>query len=82
MTYNYVNKAYETVLYLKQGYYNYQYVLVEDDKKPNAAFIEGSHYETENDYYILVYYQSYSDRYQQLIGYKKINSHHSNTTNY
>ena len=75
MTYNYKRFGYECKLYLKQGYYNYQFVLSTDGKKEGDETItEGSHWDTENDYAILVYYRQVGTYYDQLIGLKKINS--------
>jgi hypothetical protein len=42
---------------LKQGYYNYYYAL--NDSTTNCvdvSYIEGTHYQTRNDYYIHVYH--------------------------
>jgi len=75
LTYNFDEKAYECTLYLKQGYYNYEYVFLED-KAPVAddTYIEGSHYETENDYTIYVYEKPMGSRIDMLIGIMKFNS--------
>lgn len=73
--YNYEESAYETSLLLKQGYYNYEYVFLEDGKKiADETMIEGNHFETENEYTLLVYQQPPGSRYQKLIGYKKFSS--------
>ncbi len=75
MSYNLENQVYELKLLLKQGYYNYQYAY-----KPNNSdnvdltFVEGNHYETENDYLVFVYYKQFSSRYERLIGYRIANS--------
>lgn len=75
MQYNEVNKSYEAVLYLKQGYYNYRYVFLEDGKKSaDESWAEGSHYETENDYSIYVYYRPITSNYDMLIGTKRVNT--------
>ena len=75
MTYNYKRFGYETRLRLKQGYYNYIYVLSNDSKKGgDETVIEGNHWDTENDYYILVYHRKFGTYYDQLVGYKKLNS--------
>lgn len=66
-------RAYTLSLLLKQGYYNYEYV-VSDKNNIDRNFIEGSHYQTENDYYIAVYYKDYSNSYDRLIGFKQLNS--------
>ncbi len=75
MTWNYETNVYELSMLLKQGYYNYEYVFVpEDSSKADETWLEGSHYETENEYQILVYYKSLSGKYYQLIGYQVLNS--------
>lgn len=75
MTYNYKRFGYELRLYLKQGYYNYIYVLSNDAKKGgDETVIEGDHWDTENDYGVYVYHRKIGTYYDQLIGYKKINS--------
>lgn len=71
MTWNYEQATYELTLLLKQGYYNYQYVYVpEGSSKADDTVIEGSHYETENEYQIFVYYRGMSGRYDELIGHQ------------
>jgi hypothetical protein len=75
MTYNYTRFGYEAKLYLKQGYYNYIYVLSDDSKKSgDETIIEGNHWDTENDYNIFVYHKKFGTYYDQLIGFKKLNS--------
>jgi len=67
LRYNFEQKAYEGRLLLKQGYYNYQYVLMEKDK-PDFTYIEGNHAQTENAYTVLVYYHDFRGNYDRLIG--------------
>ncbi|MFC2112726.1 DUF5103 domain-containing protein [Bacteroidota bacterium] len=75
MEYNFGTKAYELDLLLKQGYYNYEYVFMRDDSLfPDAAFLEGSYYETENDYLVYVYLSTNTSRYDRLIAYQVLNS--------
>jgi hypothetical protein len=75
MKYNRADQAYELTLYLKQGYYNYEYVYLKDNEKVgDESFVEGSHYETENDYVIYVYHHPMSSNYDKLIGMKRFNS--------
>ncbi|MGZ4043506.1 MAG: type IX secretion system plug protein [Bacteroidia bacterium] len=75
LSYNYKKFGYEARLYLKQGYYNYIYVLSNDTKKGgDETVIEGDHWDTENDYCIYVYHRKIGTYYDQLIGCKKINS--------
>ena len=75
MTWNFETSQYELTLLLKQGYYNFQYVYVENGSTvADNKNIEGSFWETENDYQIFVYYKSFSDRYDRLVGYRLLNS--------
>jgi hypothetical protein len=75
MSYNYLNKAYELNLLLKQGYYNYEYAFIREDSKfPDATFLEGSYYETENDYVVYVYLSENTARYDRLIAFQVFNS--------
>ncbi len=69
MTYNPLKKDYECSMLLKQGWYNYEYVFLKDGAtNGTASLFEGSHYETENDYLILIYYRNPHDRYDSVIG--------------
>lgn len=78
MTYNYPRKGYECVMYLKQGYYNYQYVFLENGTSVgDESFIEGMHYETENDYTVFVYNREKATMYDRLVGVKQINTYTS-----
>lgn len=75
MTYQSETKLYESTILLKQGFYDYQYVVKNKDSQTiDATFLEGSHLETENDYHIFVYYRGFSARYDRLVGYRVINS--------
>lgn len=75
MHFNKTLSQYEVTLYVKQGYYNYEYVYLKDNEKSgDESYIEGTHYETENDYAIYVYYKPLSSNYDQLIGMKRFNS--------
>lgn len=67
-------KAYETDILLKQGYYNYQYVVVYPKEQPNFEMLEGSSYETENDYTIIMYHRPFGARYDRVIGISRFSS--------
>lgn len=64
-------KGYQKSLFLKQGWYNYQYLLKNDTL--SRDFIEGKHWETENSYEIFVYYRSLNLDADILIGYVQWN---------
>jgi hypothetical protein len=69
MTYNRVRGEYECAMLLKQGWYNYEYVFLNDGSTDGTATkFEGSHYETENDYIVFVYYRNPRERYDRVIG--------------
>jgi len=65
---------YTCTLLLKQGVYDYQYLV--PGYNENANIIEGNHFETENNYEILVYYRHPVLRTDVLLGYSSFNSPH------
>lgn len=75
MNYNEDKKQYEASILLKQGYYGYTYLFASNDFKTiDMTAIDGSFYQTENDYEIFVYFYDYKIGYDRCVGYKKINS--------
>ncbi|HEX2975201.1 MAG TPA: DUF5103 domain-containing protein [Bacteroidales bacterium] len=69
MAYNTAKRQYECAMLLKQGWYNYEYAFLKDgtfDGSP--GLFEGNHYETENDYIILVYYRNPRERFDRVLG--------------
>ena len=75
MTYNFERKQYELALLLKNGGYNYQYLfLPAGNTKGTLVRTMGSHWETENEYQIYVYYRNIGGYYDQLIGFYQISS--------
>ncbi|MBI9065910.1 MAG: DUF5103 domain-containing protein [Salinivirgaceae bacterium] len=78
MEYNFDKKMYEGKLLLKQGYYNYTYAFVNNyDFTIDESVLEGSHYQTENDYVIYVYHRDFAQKFDRLVGYKVVNSLHA-----
>jgi hypothetical protein len=75
MRFNPSRKGYELNLFLKQGYYNYLYILKEDGKQAgDESFIEGNHWETENDYTVYVYFHETGSLYDRLIAVNFLNT--------
>lgn len=77
MDYNAKTALYEKAILIKQGFVNYQYLVVDNKgivDQENA--IDGNFYQTENDYSVLVYYKGNGDRYEKVIGYGTANSLH------
>jgi Domain of unknown function (DUF5103) len=69
MTYDQEKGEYQCTMLLKQGWYNYEYIFLKKGETSAApSYFEGNHYETENDYLIIVYYRSPMDRYDRIIG--------------
>lgn len=69
MLYDSAKGNYTARVLLKQGWYDYQY-LVKSSTLP-SYFFEGSHFETENLYEIFVYYRPFQPRADLLIGYMR-----------
>jgi hypothetical protein len=42
--------------------------LKDDESDGTASLFEGSHYETENDYSIFIYYHNPLERYDRVLG--------------
>ncbi len=75
MKYNAETGVYQLVVPLKQGYYNYQYIVHNTkNKKISLDTTEGNNEDTENDYTILVYYRPFGQSYDSIISYETINS--------
>jgi hypothetical protein len=75
MLYNAEKEQYELEYPVKQGYVNYQYVVMDNTSGDmDEVPFEGSFFETENDYIIYVYHRPFGSRYDALIGYKVLNS--------
>lgn len=70
MDYNRATNAYEKTLFLKQGWYDYQYWL--DGSNQNSFQLEGSHFETENLYEVFVYYRPFRPQADLLVGYYQL----------
>ncbi len=67
MVYNPETKLYHGNLLLKQGFYNYLYYVKNNSANPYV--LEGSHFETENNYEIIAYYRPVGARSDLIIGY-------------
>jgi hypothetical protein len=74
MVYNEQTNLYEARIMLKQGFYNYTYVSVDRNGQLNKHTLEGSMYQTENEYSVIVYYRKFGELYDQVIGFGTANS--------
>ena len=80
MQYDGERKCYWLTALVKQGGYDYHYWFVPADKslvnsrssldykKATLQRTEGSHWQTENEYTIYVYYRPFGSRYDRLVG--------------
>jgi hypothetical protein len=75
MEYSHEARAYYCETVLKQGYYNYQYVVLDHRTgAPDPDGLEGNWYETGNLYTLLVWYHPFGSRYDRLMGAVTLNS--------
>jgi hypothetical protein len=75
MHYSLDKKAYVANILLKQGYYNYYYVVEENNGSDiDCARFQGTHFETENEYHILVYVKSRTYDTYELLGYQSVST--------
>lgn len=72
MEYDYGSSSYQLTLPLKMGYYSYQYVMLDAEGFAQVMPTEGSFFQTENEYYALVYYRQQGGRTDRLVGYQKV----------
>lgn len=70
MEYNDEKMCYEAVLMQKQGYYSYQYIMLDENGVSRIMPTEGSFYQTENTYQAYIYYKAPGGRYDRLVGYQ------------
>lgn len=79
MMYDAEEKCYYARAYLKQGGYNYLYYVGRTTGGAHQSAnwqmtllpLEGSHWQTENEYTIDVYYRPFGARYDRLVGRKR-----------
>ncbi|MDT0621235.1 DUF5103 domain-containing protein [Croceitalea vernalis] len=74
MSYNEETGNLELEYPIKQGFYNYKYVVEKEDGTLAPNQISGDFHFTENNYLILVYYRDFGDFYDSLIGIGSANS--------
>ena len=74
MIFNSKTNKYEIAILLKQGFYNYKYIVQKEDGLIDLNTISGNYHFTENNYMILVYYRNFGDLYDSIIGVGSANS--------
>ena len=69
MDYNAEKAVFEKAIMIKQGFTNYQYVVADKSGKiDNANAIDGNFFQTEDNYFALIYYKENNQRYDRIIG--------------
>jgi hypothetical protein len=69
MDYNAEKGIYEKALLIKQGFTNFQYVIADSNGKIDEEnAIDGNFFQTEDNYFVLVYYKENNQRYDRIIG--------------
>ncbi|GFE00961.1 DUF5103 domain-containing protein [Alteromonas sp. KUL156] len=68
MTYDPSQKIYKAILPFKQGFYNYSYATLNKKKNIDLHEVNGSFYQTENEYTVIVYYRPFGEIYDRVIG--------------
>lgn len=66
---------------LKQGLYDYEYILEDAEGKIHTDTFSGSYAATGNDYQIVVYLRKAGASWDELIAYKTISTHNKNINN-
>jgi len=75
MVYDMQRSAYVGKMYLKQGFYNYHFTLLnKGERAGDTGFFEGNHADTGNEYTIYIYYREPGSRFDTLIGVRTLNS--------
>ncbi|WP_282041107.1 DUF5103 domain-containing protein [Winogradskyella flava] len=75
MTFDPESGRYKASFRLKQGFYNYKYVAVDQGTgELDEGAVSGDYWQTENNYKVLVYYRDLGARFDRLIGYGEATS--------
>jgi hypothetical protein len=74
LTFDKTERLYKASIKLKQGFYNYKYVIVDANGNLDEGRISGDFWQTENNYKVLVYYRDLGARFDELIGFGEASS--------
>lgn len=72
LTYDSAKGLWTCTLKLKQGLYDYDYVLVDRDGNVHTDALSGTHFATGNDYQILVYHRRMGSYWDELLGFSEV----------
>ncbi len=68
MEYDFEDKSYKGNLLFKQGFYNYTYATVDKFGTVDTNEINGTFFETENQYTVITYFKPFGSLYHRVIG--------------
>ncbi|KOY51069.1 DUF5103 domain-containing protein [Polaribacter dokdonensis] len=68
LTYNFDDSTYRGSVLMKQGFYNYTFATVDEFGIVNTNEINGSFFQTENQYTVIVYFKPFGSLYDRVIG--------------
>ncbi|MCF8254094.1 MAG: DUF5103 domain-containing protein [Bacteroidia bacterium] len=74
MYYNKSRQRYDLEIPMKQGRFEYCYAIKNENGKAEETSLEGNHFQTENEYMILVYTKNLQFHYEELIGARKFST--------
>ena len=68
LTYNFDDSTYRGSVLMKQGFYNYTFATVDEFGNVDTNEINGSFFQTENQYTVIVYFKPFGSLYDRVIG--------------
>ncbi|WP_158839099.1 type IX secretion system plug protein domain-containing protein [Polaribacter sp. L3A8] len=68
MQYQAKEKMYTGEILLKQGFYNYTFATLDTNGHLNTNDVNGTFYQTENEYTVIIYYKPFGSFYERVIG--------------
>ncbi len=68
MQYHPKEKMYTGEILLKQGFYNYTFATLDTNDHLNTNDVNGTFYQTENEYTVIIYYKPFGSFYERVIG--------------
>jgi len=75
MVYDPTQKIFNLTIPLKQGVVDYHYIWADENGKTiDENTFDGTFYQTENDYQILIYYRPPGGRFDELIAFAELNT--------
>ena len=68
MEYDSLENTYKGKILMKQGFYNYTFATVNSKEIVDTNEINGSFFETENEYTVLVYFKPFGSFFERVVG--------------